>query len=386
MSITAWTHSTPPFPSTLTRSRLDTPRVESLADDEVLIEVDAASLNPVDVQLANLAIWRLAAFNQTPRPLGKDFAGTVIARGARVDKFDVGTRVMGVSLNPLASASYGTLSQVAVVDTKRACVVEWPSHLSAAEACSLPLAFLTAVTTLSPPYLVLPPPRDDEEERPAIVVLGASSAVGIYAVQYARNVLGLDVVATASTRNVAFVSSTLGATTVVDYTRTDRLVDELLAARPRRGFVSIIDCVGGTELFDDDRRRRGTTTTTTTWRELLRPRDGQYKEGGSYTTIVGDKTARDRLGGHASNYWTPTQLWRSLTGWFGFSPRYHCVSLNLERPSWLEQVGPLVADGKLEVVVDSEYDFDQVPQAFAKLVTGKATGKIVVHVKDSKRR
>ncbi|GAA5896569.1 NAD(P)-dependent alcohol dehydrogenase [Sporobolomyces salmoneus] len=369
-SVKAWSHFTPPFPSTLSQIDVSPPSPSQLGDTEILVELYSASLNPVDVQLVNLPIFKLPAL-QGHRGLGKDFAGKVLAKGSKVvGEYSVEDEVMGVTINPLGGAITGTLSQVSLIDTTRSCIVPKPTHLTFPEAASLPLVFLTAVPCLSPPYLQLPAPSSSS--RPTIVVLGGSSAAGIYTIQYATLKLGLRVIATCSTRNKAFVES-LGVSHVVDYT-TESIADRLRELRPSEGYISIVDCVGGTELLNSG-----------IWTELLHPRSGQLREGGSYVTIVGDKTSRSRLGGSMTNYWTTSQMWRSWKGWFGWCPRYYCISLNMEKKEWLEQVGALVKEKGMKVVIDSEFGFDEVEKAFERLNSGKATGKVVVNVKNTSR-
>ncbi|GAA6064349.1 hypothetical protein JCM10212_004675 [Sporobolomyces blumeae] len=381
VTVKAWSHSVPPFPSTLSQVDVHPPTDPRRLDPtSVLVEVDCAALNPVDVQVVNLSIFRLAAL-KGHHGLGKDFVGTVLAKGSAVtdDAYDVGNVIMGMSFNPLGDALSGTLSQVAVLDTTRTCAIRKPARFSSVEAASLPLVFLTAVTTLSRPYLALPTQWSDPTStfstatssttsgRGTIVVLGGSSAVGIYVVQYAAKHLGLDVVATCSARNLEFVRS-LGARDVIDYT-SESVPTRLTDLRPREGYLSIIDCVGGTELFASFDR-------------LLRPRSTEYREGGNYVTIVGDKTSRASIGGSITNWFAPAQLVRSWKGYFGFGPRYRCIMLDSKK-EYLDELDALVNAGKLDVVVDSVFAFDEVPQAFEKLNSGRARGKIVVRVKDT---
>lgn len=250
-----------------------------------------------------------------------------------------------------------------MLDLARSCVIRKPPHLSFPRAASLPLVFLTAVTTLSTPYLQLP--QTSATSKPTIVVLGGSSGVGIYAVQYAALKLNLNVVATCSPRNAEFVKS-LGATTIIDYTSED-VTSRLLSLRPAEGYLSIIDCVGGTSLFSS-------------LDTLLRPRNESLPKGGSYTTIVGDKTSRSAMGGSLTNYYYPSQALRSLKGWIGWGPRYACVNLEMKK-EWLQEVGELTECEEFKVVVDEEFAFAEVAKAFEKLNTGRARGKIVVNVK-----
>jgi len=97
----AWVHSAPPFPSTLSLVDLPPPSPASLNPKELLVRVYAASLNPVDAQLRNLAIFRLPAL-AGPHGIGCDFAGTVLGRGKDASEFEIGAEVMGVTVNPVS--------------------------------------------------------------------------------------------------------------------------------------------------------------------------------------------------------------------------------------------------------------------------------------------
>ncbi|GAA5918648.1 hypothetical protein JCM6882_007893 [Rhodosporidiobolus microsporus] len=68
-SFRAWSHSKPPFPSTLSLLPQEPPKPADLKPHEVLIEVVTAALNPVDVQLANIPLFRLAALSY-PKGIG----------------------------------------------------------------------------------------------------------------------------------------------------------------------------------------------------------------------------------------------------------------------------------------------------------------------------
>jgi len=154
---------------------------------------------------------------------------------------------------------------------------------------------------------------------------------------------------------------------IVDYTSED-VPSRLLSLRPPEGFLSIIDCVGGTSLFSS-------------LHQLLHPRSDSLSTGGSYTTIVGDKTSRSAMGGSLTNYYYPSQFIRSLKGWVGWGPRYACVNLEMKK-EWLEEVGELTEKEEFRVVVDQEFGFEEVGKAFERLNTGRARGKVVVNVKE----
>lgn len=269
-----------------------------------------------------------------------------------------------MSFTALGKPIQGALSQVLHIDVASVPLVKKPASLSFTEAASLPLVWQTAVTTLSPPNTILPPPST-ELSKPTIVVLGGSSAVGIYAVQYAALRLNAKVIATCSGGKADFVRS-LGAETTIDYT-TESIPERLLALRPSEGYLSIIDTVGGTELlpFLD---------------QLLIPRSKPFPPGGGYISIVGDKTDRSQMGGATIYYWNPRMVWRHFLGWVGWAPRYATVDLVGEK-SKLEELVKLADDG-LKVVIDSEFAFGDVLKAYERLNSGKAKGKVVVRVRD----
>lgn len=175
-----------------------------------------------------------------------------------------------------------------------------------------------------------------------LVVLGGSSAVGMFVLQLASK-RGWEVLTTCSSRNTDFVKS-MGATSVVDYNTED-------VAQAVRQFnpAAIIDCVGGKSCIGLAKR---------------------------YVTIVGDKTGRDSMGGAAMYLWNPKMVIRTVLGKVGLGRSYDCVNLEF-RKEWLEETLSL---DRSKIILDSTWEFDQVVEAFAKLNSGRARGKVVVKV------
>jgi NADPH:quinone reductase-like Zn-dependent oxidoreductase len=173
-----------------------------------------------------------------------------------------------------------------------------------------------------------------------LVVLGGSSAVGMFVLQLASK-RGWEVLTTCSSRNIDFVKS-MGATSVVDYNTND-----VAQAVQQFDPAAIIDCVGGTSCLGLAKR---------------------------YVTIVGDKTGRDSMGGAAIYLWNPKMVIRTLLGRVGVGKSYDCVNLEF-RKEWLEETSSLDRDK-----IDSTWEFDQVAEAFAKLNSGRARGKVIVKV------
>jgi NADPH:quinone reductase-like Zn-dependent oxidoreductase len=173
-------------------------------DDEVLIKVRAASVNPIDSHLAGHPLLRrvLLAMSKSKinRP-GRDVAGEVEAVGRNVTQFKPGDAVFGLCGG--AFAEYACASASALVMK--------PDNASFEQAAAVPLAGLTALQAL----------RDKGRIQPGqkILINGAAGGVGTFAVQIARS-FGAEVTGVCSTRNVEMTRS-IGADTLIDYTRED---------------------------------------------------------------------------------------------------------------------------------------------------------------------
>lgn len=188
------------------------------ADDEVLVRVRAASVNPADWYSVTGRPWVARPMMGFRRPkserVGVDFAGTVEAVGKDVRKFRPGDDVFG--------GRDGAFAEYVCVREERA-VVPKPANLTFEEVAAVPIAALTALQGL----------RDKGQVQPGqrVLINGASGGVGTFAVQIAK-ALGADVTGVCSTQNVDIARS-LGADHVVDYThedftRSDRRYDLML--------------------------------------------------------------------------------------------------------------------------------------------------------------
>src|SRR5882762_7421825 len=173
-------------------------------DDEVLIKVRAASVNPLDSGLSRHPFLRRILFamskSKIDRP-GRDVAGQVEAVGSNVTQFKPGDAVFGCCAG--AYAEYACAPQSRLVLK--------PDNVSFVQAASVPVAGLTALQGL----------RDSGKIQPGqkVLINGAAGGVGTFAVQIAKS-FGAEVTAVCSTRNVAMVRS-IGADRVIDYTKDD---------------------------------------------------------------------------------------------------------------------------------------------------------------------
>lgn len=310
----------------------DVLKLEDLArpapnDDQVLIKVRAASVNPFEWHFMRGTpyIGRLMGMGlRKPKEtrLGRDVAGQVEAVGRNVTQFKPGDAVFGSA--PGALAEYVCASEPRLAMK--------PGNVTFEQAASVPIAAITALQAL----------RDKGRLQPGqnVLINGASGGVGTFAVQIAK-AFGAHVTGVCSTRNVEMVRS-IGADQVVDYTKED------FTGSGRR-YDLIVDNVGNHSLFE--------------CRRALTPK-GKY-------VLVGGKNGRwiaplDRA------------LGAKLFSWF-VSQDMGMLMANMNK-SDLGVLRDLMQAGKVTPVIDRTYTLSQVPEAFRYLEAGHARGKVVIIV------
>src|SRR5213076_3279657 len=177
------------------------------ADDQLLIKVRAASVNPLDWHFIEGTPYFMRAMGvglRKPKDtrLGVDFAGTVEAVGKNVTKFKPGDEVFG--------GRGGAFAEYVTPRADRAVALK-PATVSFEEAAAVNIAGLTALQGVRD--------KGKVQSGQKVLINGASGGVGTFAVQIAKN-FGADVTGVCSTRNVDLVKS-LGADRVIDYTKED---------------------------------------------------------------------------------------------------------------------------------------------------------------------
>ena len=174
------------------------------ADDELLVRVHAASVNPLDWHYLEGTPYMVrldAGFGKPDNPrLGVDFSGTVEAVGKNVTRFKPGDEVYGFGHG--AFAEYIAVPQDGLAPK--------PGNLTFEQAAAVPLAAVTALQGLRAAGI---------QPGQHVLVIGASGVVGTFAVQIARH-LGAQVTGVCSTRH-ADVVRRLGAGQIIDYTKQD---------------------------------------------------------------------------------------------------------------------------------------------------------------------
>lgn len=196
----------------------------TIAPDEVLVAIKAASVNPIDSKTREGGI-KLLVKHEMPLTLGHDFAGVVTQIGNRVNKFQIGDEVYG---RPRDS-QIGTFADYLAVN--EADIALKPQNLSFEEAAAVPLVSLTSYQALIDLAKIKPGQK--------VFIQAGAGGVGSIAIQMAKH-LGAYVATTASPKNAATVQA-LGADQVIDY--HSEQFDEIL-----HDYDMVFDTLGGEQL------------------------------------------------------------------------------------------------------------------------------------------
>jgi NADPH:quinone reductase-like Zn-dependent oxidoreductase len=310
-------------PDVLKCAEIEKPAV---GDNEVLIKVRAASVNPLDWRLMRgvphvfRILFRLRGPRITrPERPGRDVAGQVEAVGTNVTQFKPGDEVFGWCQG--AFAEYACASESALVVRR--------DNVTFEQAASVPVAALTALQGLRDKGKILPGQK--------VLINGAAGGVGTFAVQIAKS-FGADVTGVCSTRNVDMVRS-IGADHVIDYTRED-------FTKSGQRYDLILDCVGNHSL--------------SACRRVLNPK--------GICVIAG---APKKPGIFLARAITAPVLSRFVSQKFAM----FIAKLRKEDLTILHE---LMATGKVTPVIDKRYKLSEVPEAIRYLEEGHARGKVVI--------
>ncbi|RYP49265.1 hypothetical protein DL768_004988 [Monosporascus sp. mg162] len=303
------------------------------AKDEVLVKVHYAALNPVDYKIPQLG---LAARAIIPVPASPtlDFAGTVAE--SRIEGYAPGDRVFG----QLGPGRFGALGEYVVA--KRAGLAKVPEGVGLDQAGAVGTAGVTAYQCIAP----------NAKPGDRVFVNGGSGGTGTFGIQVAK-ALGCSVVASCSAAN-ADLCKALGADEVIDYRTQD--VCEVLRARAREGgkFALVVDNVGSP-------------------RGLYKAADDFLSPGGKFVQVSGGFTLGDM------RMLASRALLPSFLG--GGRHKFQWL-LGKSRHEDLARIAEWMAEGKVKAVIDETFAYKDVPEAYRKLKTGHARGKIIVRVSE----
>ena len=296
-------------------------------DNEVLMRVRAASVNPLDWRLMKGEPRLLRLFFGLRKPRlgrpGVDAAGEVEAVGKNVTQFKPRDEVFGACRGAFAEYACSGESKVAMK----------PDDVTFEQAASVNVAGLTALQGL----------RDKGKIQPGskILINGAAGGVGTFAVQIAKS-FGAEVTGVCSTRNIDMVRS-IGADEVIDYTRHDFTTSN-------QRYDLILDCVGN-HPFSECRR-----VLTAKGRFIMIGAPHDMTVMGLLAPMIG-------------------ALWSSL-----FGNRKAVPFISKPSQEDLILLGGLIVTGKLEPIIDRRYNLSEVSDAMRYVEEGHARGKVLINL------
>ena len=297
-------------------------------DNQVLVKVAAASVNPLDWHIlrGKPFLIRLMGFGiLKPKKtiLGADIAGVIEAVGKDVKEFKVGDEVFG-------GVDLGGFAEYRCASERR--FVLKPANMTFEEAASVPVAALTALQGLR---------KGNIQAGHKVLINGASGGVGTFAVQIAKS-FGAEVTGVCSTRNVELVHS-LGADHVIDYTKEDFTNTE-------QRYDIIIDNAASRSLFRIKR--------------IL-------NRGGTYVLIGGSSM---------SLLFQAMLLGPLISVSSGKKIQSMMASTNKRDLAFMKE---LIESGKVKAVIDRRYPFIEIPDAVRYIEEGHARGKVVIKVNEA---
>lgn len=311
--------------------------VPDLRDDDVLVQIHATSINPLDLKIRNGELKPLLPY-KLPLVLGNDLAGIVVKTGPRVRRFAPGDAVYAKPNQD----RIGTFAEYLAVNEND--VAKKPDNVDMNEAAALPLVSLTAWQALVDKARVRPGQK--------VLIHAGSGGLGSIAIQLAKH-LGATVATTTSTKNVEWVKE-LGADIVIDY-KTQDFATEL------RDYDLVLDTQGGQTLDKSF--------------QVLKP-------GGQVISVAGppEPTFAREFGAN----WLLVQAMRALS--FSVRRKAKRGSVNYSflfmtaNGDQLRKLSALVDAGVIQPIIDRVYPFDSTLDALAYVENGRATGKVVVTV------
>ncbi|WP_284315873.1 NADP-dependent oxidoreductase [Labrys miyagiensis] len=310
----------------------------ALRDNDVMVEIHAAGVNPVDSKIRD-GEFKLILRYRLPLILGSDLAGVVTRVGSKVTRFSPGDEVYANS----GQDRIGTFAEFIAID--QANVALKPKNLTMDEAASIPLVALTAWQALVE--------RAKLQKGQKVLIHAGSGGVGTIAIQLAKH-LGAHVATTTSTANIALVKG-LGADVVVDYKKDD--FEKVL-----QGYDVVLNSLG---------------------KDTLEKSLAVLKPGGKLISISGPPDpdfARQNGSG-----WLLQQVMRLLSSGIrrkskrrGIRYSFHFMTAN---GGQLAKITSLIEAGDIRPVMDRVFPFERTNEALAYVETGRAKGKVVVTVK-----
>lgn len=309
-----------------------------LRDDEVLIQIHAAAMNPLDSKIKS-GEFKLILPYRTPLVLGHDVAGVVTRVGSRVRQFKVGDEVYS---RP-SDHRIGTFAEFIAVNEND--VAPKPENVTMEEAASLPLVSLTVWQALVE--------RAHLQAGQKVFIQAGSGGVGTVAIQLSKQI-GATVATTSSSANASLAKS-LGADIVIDYKNED--------------FENVL------QDYDVVLHSQDADALEKSLRIL--------KPGGTLVSISGPPDPAFATGLGAP--WFVRLIVRLLSAGVRRRAKRRSVKYSFlfmrANGQQLREIGRLIETGAIRPVVDRSFAFESANEALAYVESGRAKGKVVIKIK-----
>ena len=318
--------------------RLTEMSTPAIGEYEVLAEIHAASINPIDFKIRDGKVKMLVKYKM-PLILGNDFSGVVAKVGAKVTRFKVGDEIYA---RPRKS-KIGTFAEYIAIHEDD--IALKPKNLSFEEAASIPLVGLTTYQALKD-ILQL-------QKGQKILIQAGAGGVGTFAIQLAKQ-MGVTVATTASEAGANLVNS-LGADVMINY-KSEKF-EEIL-----KNYDAVFDTLGGEALLKSF--------------DIL-------KDGGKIVSVSGLPNAR-----FAKEYnlgFFKTLLFSVASHKLSALEKKHNVQYTFlfMKPSGeqLRIIAKLIETGKIKPIIDRVFAFENAQKAMEYAESGRAKGKIILKIK-----
>ncbi|GAO27725.1 NADP-dependent oxidoreductase [Geofilum rubicundum] len=309
----------------------------SVSEHQVLIEIYAASTNPIDYKIVEGALKQVIKL-KFPAPIGFDVAGVVVAKGQSVTHLEIGDEIF----SRVPSNAPGTFAEYIAIDSD--VVIKKPANIDFAAAASIPLVGLTTVQCFDKARL---------KAGDKVLIHAGSGGVGTFAIQYAK-AKGAYVYTTTSTKNVEWVKE-LGADRVIDY-KTENY------AAIAKDLDIVYDTLGGDYTLEAFK---------------------VIKKGGTVVSIAGDLdefTAKD-LGLNKLIRLLLALKRRKITRQAKAKTAHYYFVLMDPNASQLADIKTLIERQLIKPVIDKVYPLSNAVEALLHQKSGHAKGKIVIGMK-----
>ncbi|MBG9540099.1 NADP-dependent oxidoreductase [Bacillus thuringiensis] len=305
---------------------------------EVLAEIHAASINPIDFKIRDGKVKMLLKY-EMPLILGNDFSGVIVKVGSKVTRFKVGDEIYA---RPRKN-KIGTFAEYIAIHEDD--IALKPKNLSFEEAASIPLVGLTSYQAL---HDIMQVQKDQK-----ILIHAGSGGVGTFAIQLAK-IMGATVTTTASEAGSDLVKS-LGADQIINY-KTEKF-EEIL-----KDYDAVFDTIGGT---------------------TLEKSFNIIKSGGNIVSVSGMPNAR--FGKEFGSGFFKTLLFSLASKKLTALEKKHNAqySFLFMKPSGdqLRIIANYIEAGKIKPVIDRVFSFEDAQKAMEYSEAGRAKGKIIVKIK-----